>query len=372
MAGLAIWDGGKLPPSLFDQVIYPRPKLRYNEPRRDDTMARPKIEEIAKMAGVSPSAVSIVINNRKGVSEKTRQRVLKIIEETNYKPNLNSRRLLFNRTDNIAVLFERSMSPLEHAFYSELNAVILQQCEANNYNMMFTSVRRDGAQLFLPDVISSRDVDGVIIYGDIADSVYNELGKLKIPFITIDNSMLNEKRLSVRPDYEEAVRSATNYLIDCGHEKIGYIGNENLVYFNSYAFRGFREAMSKAHLSVSFSMISTDAFDDASTNKCVKQIFSEPDKPTALMCISDLYAIPAIRALNEIGLDVPGDVSVIGVDDILLSKYIRPGLTTVRIDRVEMGKIAMSLLVKHIKGEKVESLIAGNNDIVIRESVRKI
>lgn len=335
-------------------------------------MTRPGIAEIAKLAGVSPSAVSIVMNNRKGVSEQTRQRILKIIEETNYKPNPNSRRLLFNKSDNIAVLFEKNMSPLEHAFYSELNAVILHECESRNYNMLFTSVKRENSRVFLPDVISSRDVDGVIIYADMEDAVYNELEKYNIPYITIDNSVFSDKRLSVRADYENAALIATNHLIQNGHQQIGYVGNEKLVYFNSYAFRGFREAMNSSQLTVPFSMISTDSYDDESTTHCIIQMFSGPVRPSALMCVSDLYAIPAIRALREMGLNVPDDVSVIGIDDILLSKYVYPRLTTVRIDRKTMGTSAMELLDKHIKGEKAESLIIGNNEIIERESVRKI
>ncbi len=335
-------------------------------------MARANIKEIAKMAGISPSAISIVINGKKGVSEETRKRVLEIIEKTNYKPNLNSRRLLFNRTDNIAVLFEKNMSPMEHAFNSELNTIILNECEAYGYNMLFASIKKENGKIIFPNVISSCDVDGVIMYADMDDAVYDELDRLKIPYILIDNSMPNEKHLCVRTDYCAATFLATDYLIQNGHSKIAYIGNGQLVHFNAQTFEGFKKAMTRAQLSVPFSWIKTEATDDETTAKCIKEIFADANKPTAVVCVADVYAIPAIKALREIGLNVPVDVSVAGIDDILLSKYVYPELTTVRIARKQMGKAAMELLVKRIKGELAESIVVDPNEIIIRNSVRSL
>ena len=111
-------------------------------------MPRLTIKEIAKIAEVSPSAVSIVLNGKKGVSDKTRKKVQEIVKRLNYTPNPSSRRLLFNKTNNIAVLFEHSVSPLEHLFHSELNRILLHKCETAGYNLVFTSAKVEDDEYF--------------------------------------------------------------------------------------------------------------------------------------------------------------------------------------------------------------------------------
>ncbi|HOJ11126.1 MAG TPA: LacI family DNA-binding transcriptional regulator [Clostridiales bacterium] len=335
-------------------------------------MAKLTIKEIAKMAGVSPSAVSIVLNNRKGVSEETRNRVMEIVEKLNYYPNPNSRRLLFNKTNNIGILFKKNASPMEHFFYSELNSIILQECEALGYNLMFSSVAFNNKtnEVILPNVVNYRDVDGVIFYGDIDIQIINKFNTLDIPFIIVDSHHTSGDILSVSADYNEASYTATSYLISIGHTSIAFIGTNLIPFYGNQTFSGFKKAIEENRISLPINWIQLDAFDENSSYICMKNILSYNQLPTAVVCSADIFAIGAMRCLRDNGTKIPENMSIIGIDDILLAQYVDPPLTTVKIDKVKMGKIAIDLLVKKIENKKAENNVISSNEIMLRNSTR--
>lgn len=336
-------------------------------------MPKLTITEIAKLSNVSPSAVSIVLNNKKGVSDETRRRITEIIEKYQYTPNPNSRRLIFNKTNNISILFRRNISPLEHFFYSEVSTAILHECESLGYNLLFTSVRIENDTVILPNVIKSYDVDGIIFYGDMDYLIINSIKKFDIPYIVVDSHLSNDDTISVSADYAEATYTAVKHLIDLGHTKISYIGNNLLSQYSSQTFSGFKKAVNEKNIIIPLNWIQIDAHDEKTANKCMENILlSSSQMPSAVFCCADIYAIGAIKYIKELGLKIPDDISVVSVDDIILSQYIEPPLTTVKIDKVEMGRLAMNLLIKKIEKETVESLILKSDNLVIRKSTRKL
>lgn len=333
-------------------------------------MPKLTIKEIAKIAGVSPSAVSIVLNNKPGVSEATRKNVMEIVEKLQYTPNPNSRRLLFNKTNNIAVLFPRNTSPLEHFFYSELNRVILHECESLGYNLIFTSVTIEDNNVLLPNVVKSYDVDGIIFYGDVDPLVLNNIRRFDIPFILVDNHLSAPDILSVSADYMQAAYTATKYLISVGHRDIGFIGTSAQAYFSAQTFSGFKKAIAEHQIPLPINLIQIDANDENTAYECMNNILLFGNKPTAVFCSADIYAIGATRCIKDHGLRIPEDISIIGIDDIILAQYVEPPLTTIKIDKVEMGKIAVDLLVKKVEKKEVESTIVDSSEIVIRKSTK--
>ena len=335
-------------------------------------MAKLTIKEIAKIAGVSPSAVSIVLNNRKGVSDETRRKVTEIVDKLQYTPNPNSRRLLFNKTNNIAVLFKKNISPLEHIFHSELNRVILHECEALGYNLIFTSVNIEGDSVMLPNVIKSYDVDGIIFYNDIDPLILNSIKKFDIPAIIVDSHNVNQETLCIGADYAEAAYSATMHLISLGHKNIAYIGNGSLASFNAQTFSGFKKAIEEHRMRIPINWIQFDARDEESAFCCMENILAYDQLPTAVFCAADIYAIGAMKCIKGHGLKIPDNISIVGIDDIILSRYIDPPLTTVRIDKEEMGRIALELLIKKIEKLDVDSRIVKSNNVIIRSSTRRI
>lgn len=335
-------------------------------------MPKLTIKEIAKIAGVSPAAVSIVLNDRKGVSDETRKKVRDIVEKLQYAPNPNSRRLLFNKTNNIAVLFKKNLSPMEHLFHSELNRVILHECESLGYNLMFTSVTVDNDNVVLPTVIKSYDVDGIIFYGDIDPLILNSIKKFDIPYIIADSHSPASDIPGVRADYMQAAYTATGYLIGIGHRNIAYIGTNSMPQYGTQTFSGFKKAIEENKIALPINWIQMDANDEESAFKCMENILSYDQLPTAVFCAADIYAIGVMRCIKQHSLQIPEDISVIGIDDIILSNYVEPPLTTVKIDKEEMGKIAMDMLIKKIEKKEVKNQIVNSDNLVIRTSTKQI
>lgn len=335
-------------------------------------MPRLTIKEIAKIAEVSPSAVSIVLNGKKGVSDKTRKKVQEIVKRLNYTPNPSSRRLLFNKTNNIAVLFEHSVSPLEHLFHSELNRILLHKCETAGYNLVFTSAKVEDDGVILPNVVKSYDVDGIILYGEINPLIVSNIKNLDIPFIVIDSHSDMPDVLSVRADYFDAANKATKYLIDSGHKRIAYLGSDVSLGFGAQTFSGFKKAIEEYYIQLPANWIQMDAFDEDSAYECMRRLILKEDLPSAVFCAADIYALGAIRCIKAHELIVPDDISVIGIDDILLSRYIDPPLTTIHINKEEMAGFAFDILVNKLENREVKSKMISSGQLVIRKSVKPI
>jgi LacI family transcriptional regulator len=331
-------------------------------------MAKLTIIEIAKLANVSPSAVSIVLNNKKGVSDDTRNKITEIIERLQYTPNPNSRRLIFNKTNNIAVLFKKNISPLDHFFYSEINNAILQECELLGYNLIFASVAYENGNVILPNVIKAYDVDGVIFYGDMDNEVLDSIKKFDIPFIIVDSHLSGPNVLRVNANYMEAAYVAVSYLISIGHTRIAYIGDHSLTNYSTQTFAGYKKAIDEHKISIPMNWVQIDATDETAAYSCMKSILDQKDVPSAVFCCADIYAIGAINCIKNSGLSVPKDISVVGVDDIILSTYVDPPLTTIKIDKNEMGRIAINMLTQKIQNETVENAFVKSDNLIVRKS----
>lgn len=332
-------------------------------------MTKYTINDIARLAGVSPAAVSIAINGKKGISEKTRSQILKIVEVTNYYPNPNSKRLLSKRTNNITIMMRKDLPAIDQLFYTELNASILNVCCDLPCNLIFTSVKKaENNTVVLPEVIRARDTDGVIVYGNVEKIILDEIQKFNIPIVVLDNCMIYNEYLSVSVDYYKAAYTATKHLIDLGHRDISYIGCSDLQNFNLVTFNGFQNAIAEKDLALQANRIQFNVFDEDSLRACVSNSLAGASHPTALFCVTDLYAIYAISYLRKIGIRVPEDISVIGIDDIILSKFYVPALTTVKVDKEKMGRLGFELLQKKIHNEPCESIVLPSCDLVIRES----
>ena len=334
-------------------------------------MAKTTIHDVARLAKVSPSAVSIVLNNRPGVSDATRKSVMEIVEQLGYAPNPNSRRLLFKKTNNIAILFPRSTSPLEHSFYSEINTAVLRECEINGYNLIFSSFSAKNDKVQFPDLIKACDVDGVIFYGDVNPTVLNALAKYELPHIIIDNHTLLPDVLCVSADYHHASQVAVKYLMELGHREIAYIGNSAQTDFGAQTLSGYQKALAAGKISVPEAWQQCDAFCENSAYQCMEKILACPQRPTAIACGADIYAIGAIQCIKDHGFKVPEDFSVAGIDDILLSRYTDPTITTVKIDKGEIGKTAVQLLIQAIDGESVSGIVIQSDQLIPRKSTKE-
>jgi len=325
--------------------------------------------DIAKLAGVSPTAVSFALNNKPGISDETRRHIWDIIEKTDYRPTSRTpatrEPLHFNR---IAVIFRNDIRPIDRLFYTELNTSVMLACSDSGYDMVFTyPVVKDG-NVLLPEIIRTRSVDGVLVYGDTNPEIIRQLHEMNLPVVELDSSRTYPGQIAVSSDYRTAAYTAVRHLISLGHKDIAYIGNDELHDFNVLTFGGFQQAATEAGLSLDLSRIQINICDESSLHTAVDGIISGGSLPTAFFCATDLYAVHVMQRLHAAGIRMPDDVSVIGIDDTIISRFTIPALTTVRIDREELGKIGFELLSALIEGEHRESVTLPSADLIVRES----
>lgn len=318
-------------------------------------MERVTIKKIAELAGVSVPAVSYVLNNKKGVSEQTRQRVLDIIEELNYTPNVNSRRLILQRSFNILVCLDDPISTLDNLFYTEILSAIVAKGAELGYSIVLSNGGSDDQREHFLQNISQHNADGVIFLRDISEELQKSMESYGMPYLVVDSHNTVASYPCIASDVEQASYDAIRYLIDHGHQKIAFIGMERVPAFYLNTFAGYKRALADHGLSVQLDWIQSNAYDEASALKCMQRILESSIRPTAVFCASDILAIGAMNAVQKAGYRIPEDVSFIGMDDIILSRYCKPALTTMHIDKQKMGTLAVEVLDNILNGNDVET-----------------
>jgi len=326
------------------------------------------VKDIAKKAGVSITAVSFVLNNKPGVSESTRKRVQKIIEETDFKPSLSSKKLVLNKSFNICLMMNSFSSPFEDLFYFEITRGIINRSMKCNYNVIISKPVM--GQTELPDLIYSGDADGIIFMQDIGQALINKATASGVPFLIVDSHSSNENVTSINPDYKKAAFDATSYLIQNGHTNIVMISSKVVPDFHTQTLLGFSEAMKANNIPINPDLCNISATNEASAYSVAKELFKRKHSPTAILCTVDSFAIGVMRCAKSMGLSIPNDVSIMGIDDILLSRYIEPQLTTIGIDKAGMGSLAMDMIIQKIKGKDVESILLPMQ-LIERDSVSR-
>lgn len=226
--------------------------------------------------------------------------------------------------------------------------------------------------MILPEIIKNNDTDDIIFLQDTKRTIINEVSRYSIPYIIIDAHSSCDNVTCINADYELSSYIAVKYLIESGHRDIGFIGSSYIPEFYIQTFNGFKSALSEGNLPLQPSWIHSDALDESSSYMCMKKLLDCKPSPTAIFCLVDIFAIGAIRYAKDCGFRIPHDISFISIDDILLSRYCEPKLTTIRIDKEKMGCLAMEAIIKKINGESAASIIVKSDELIVRDSVYHI
>lgn len=331
-------------------------------------MDRVTNKDIAKLAGVSPAAVSIAVNGKPGISSETRARILQIAREHHYCPGAASLQILQERSRFIAALFRTDAQLEDQIFYSELGAHGMVACRERGYTLASTYITDSDGAIELPQAVRDRAVDGILLFGDQEPGVYAELSRIGIPYVVLDSSRPGSGHPSVLVDYRSAAYRATRYLIGLGHRDIAYLSNGALHDFNMLTLAGFQQAAAEAGIALYPNRFQIDVEDEASLRRCVDRALEGPSRPTALLCTVDVYAINAMRYLHTCGFRVPEDFSVVGIDDVTMSRYVIPSLTTLRVDRKRMIELGLDMLGRLLAGEDCGSRTLPPPQLICRES----
>ena len=308
------------------------------------------ISDVAKLANVSKATVSAVINNKSYVSPQTRKRILDVIEKLHYRPNEIARSLSVRKTKSIGLVIKE----IDNPYFAKIMKGVFDACCEHDYTVLLGSSELSPIQETKSiDILTSQRVAGLIIsplQGSAVDFTYLvDLIKDKYPLVML-GMVENYTTNVVDIDNVKAAYKAVKYLIDMGHKEIAYFGGPAYSAHSRDRFEGYQQALIDNDLPICYDYILevgsyiSDSYDTA------KKIFSaSEDLPSAVFCYNDLVAIGLINALLELGIDVPGTVSVIGFDDIDICKSVKIPLTTIHVPAYEMGKKAAELLIKQIE-----------------------
>ena len=337
-------------------------------------MEKLTIRDIAKMAGVSTTAVSFVLNGRGGVSDATRQRVQKIIRETGFTPNIHTRRLNLKRSFTVHVVMRQYDYSLFNLFAMDVLTGIFQESKFLGYSVIFTAVEKDAHCSDLMHAIHSKDSDGVILIQFSNPEVIRLLQEEQFPFLCVDSHVPQDGSMPlIEVHYYDAAYRAIRYLIEQGHRDIGFLFSDRHTEFHRHTFAGFSDALAEAGLPIRTQWLQPVVHNTSQpAETAMERILAAPERPTAVFCASDTYAANAIRYVTGLGLKVPEDISFIGLDDLVISEYTRPAITTMGLDKMEMGRQAMITLFQMMNGGEYQKVQLLPTTLVQRESVRSL
>ena len=336
-------------------------------------MADLTIRDIARMAGVSTTAVSFVLNNKPGVSDATREKVQKIIADTGFTPNVHTRRLNLGKSYTIHVVLRQYDNSLFNQFALETLSGIFTESKVLGYSIVFTFVddHMDCHQIL--DSVRSKDCDGVIL-NQIADpTLLSLLQQEQIPFVCVDAHIPKDGSLPlVEVDYYDAAYQATRHLYDCGHRQIGFIGPKTPAEYYMSTFNGYTDALKEVGLVCNPTWLAEIPFSEADNPASLETLFSKDDLPTAFLCAGDIFAISAVRCAKAKGIPIPNAISIMSLDDLLVSQYMDPSLSTMTFPKELLGKHAMQLLYKIIMKEPYTPVNLIKTTPILRDSVKTL
>lgn len=335
-------------------------------------MANLTIRDIARLAGVSTTAVSFVLNDKQGVSEQTRIRVKEIIASTGFTPNVHTRRLNLGRSFTIHVVLYWHTEAIFNQFALEIMYGIFAACKSLGYSVMFTFIDRSWDVTQLMESIHSKDCDGLILSQVEDPSFISLLQQENIPFVCVDSHVKKDGTVPlVEVDYYQASYDATQYLARMGHKDIGYIGSSTPHELHESTFNGYIDAMRDEGLACNPAWIGGIEFSSTAAGKFFNSLVGSKFKvPTAFFCTGDAFSVDLLNAAHYHGYNVPEDLSIVSVDDLLVTRYVNPPLTTMTFDKEALGSTAVDVLHKMINDEPYEAITLIKPTIKERQSVK--
>ncbi|OKP95039.1 LacI family DNA-binding transcriptional regulator [Paenibacillus sp. P46E] len=324
------------------------------------------IKDVAKLAGVALSTASYAMSGDSKVSAKTREKVLEAARQLNYQKNGFAMDLKRSRTNTIALI----LTDLSGPYYSELIRSIQDVALSNSYDLIACS-SMGGKDSTAVRFLLEKRVDGAIVLAhNITDEILQAAGSERFPIIVMDRLITGSGLINVVVDGEQGGYSATRYLIDKGHEHIAYISGPANSYDNALRYQGFQRAMREAGLEEKAKWKLNGGFIREGGYKSTKMMLMQGELPTAVFYANDEMAVGGMKALEEGGIKVPDDISVIGFDDIQLAEYIQPPMTTIRQPMYESGSLAGHLLFQMLNGDTVNDFYKLKIELVERKSVK--
>jgi DNA-binding LacI/PurR family transcriptional regulator len=320
------------------------------------------LQEVARRARVSTATVSRVLNKGASVKSSTRARVLRVIQELKYSPNVHAQSLAGGRSRSIGVI----VSNIENPFFLDVYKTVEAGAHAAGYEVIMANTDYSSERLVISiRLMLGRRLAGVAaIVSEMDAALIQELSGQRIPVVFYDVGTPRRNITNIRVDYRAGMAKLTSYLYSLGHRRVGYIGHHATLGPIRERVQSLRDATGK------YPGLEVDTATDADTleggRQAARVLLARLPRPTALVCVNDVMAVGALREVRARGLRVPEDVSVTGFDNVALAQFAVPALTTVHIPREQIGRTICACLMRDDVPREQEFVV--EPELVVRDS----
>ena len=340
-------------------------------------MKRVSIKDVAREAGVSTTTISYVLNNRldQNISHETTARVLDVVKKLGYVPNLSARSLISRKSNLIGVIIPQTEPGKEfmfsNPFYGELLSSVEYTARQNGYHLLISGTEKDQSYLA---IARNRDVDGIIIVGTYPSEYMEELKQIGVPVILVDAYITEGGFPTIGIDDRLGGLKATRYLLQKGHRRIAFVSGvlmkDGVI---EKRFLGYRDALQEAGVPYEPDFVYAGCVGYEYGMQVAKEMQSRGNRETAAFVTADIMALGFVKGQRMLGRTVPGDISVVGFDDLYLATICDPSLTTIRQDIRLKGETAARMVIeanRKKEGKRQDILLPIS--LVERDSVRSI
>ena len=323
------------------------------------------LEQVARRAKVSTATVSRVLNNASVVKTSTRARVVKAIEELKYHPNLHARNLAGGKSKTFGMI----VSNMENPFFFDIYKTVESDAHAAGYEVVVANTDYRIEQLVnsIRLMIGRRVAGLAAIVSEMEPALIDELNESGLPVVFYDVGAPRQNITNIRVNYRRGIDKVIDYLYSLGHRKLGFVGHHSTLGPINERAKAVIDAAARYPDVAVRTTADADTLDGG--RLATRALLANGPVPTAIVCVNDIMAVGALRELRERGIRVPLDVSVTGFDNVKLSEFCYPALTTVHIPRDQVGHlVADALLAKTDKSSATEHEMVIDPEFVLRDS----
>lgn len=311
------------------------------------------IKDVAKRANVAPSTVSRVISDHPKISDKTKKRVRKVMDEMGYHMNYNAQILAQRSTKTIGIVVKNTNQESMHTpFFPEVIRGISALCTKHDFSISLATGESE-EEIFQDTVkmVRGKRVDGVIVlYSKKDDKVVPYLMENDIPFVVIGKPLIESSQIMfVDNDNVQAAQEATEHVIKLGHQRIAFIGDDSKFEVTEARLTGYKQAMNRHNLTVRKEDVVHIPYDPKLGKEIIARLMKQADHPTAMVISDDLNALIVLAALRDLNLNVPNDVSMISFNNSMHARISSPALTSIDIQIYQLGYESANCLLQLIE-----------------------
>ncbi|OEE46767.1 substrate-binding domain-containing protein [Vibrio anguillarum] len=328
------------------------------------------MKDIARLAGVSTSTVSHVINKSRYVSDEIAERVNKAAQDLNYAPSALARSLKMNRTRTIGMLVTTSTNP----FFGEVVKGVERSCYHKGYNLILCNTEGDSQRMQASiNTLLQKRVDGLLLMCSTLEGERIDVFERypDIPVVVMDWGPMLFPSDKIQDNSLRGGYIAANYLIECGHKEIGCITGPLIRHQAQMRYEGYKRAVLEAGLDICPNWIVESDFECEGGYEAFNKMLAKGLLPSAIFVSNDMMAMGVINAANEKGIRIPEDLSLMGYDDIHIARFMSPALTTIHQPKYRLGKAAVDTLLARLENEALEpQIVQLEPTLVVRKSIK--